>query len=872
MTDFAVVVGIARYPQLSAEGVAVDLDGPDNDALAVRDWLVDPNGGMLQPANVRLVRSADFDPIDPNDPEPAKARIERELSWVEQQTAQAAGNRLYLYFSGHGFSPVLEEGALFTAEASQTYPQYVYAHAWLRWFRRAQRFRETVLWMDSCMNYEQSIPVNEVLMRPKIGTGVPGPAFMALAAQTKNALEHTMSDGKVHGVFTWTLLQGLRGGAADERARVTGESLRSFLYTVMPEFLPASAVNSTSVDLHPFVRADEGMVFRRLPARPKYRVRLVLPPAAVGTELRLWTGRPLAQVVREVPARAEWTGRLLRGLYVAEVPAAGLRHGFQVSGAGAVEEVVSRTGPPVRVPDGSELFSLDVVAGNPAAAISVMDSHFDRIFSETGGLHEQDIPGVYKVRVEFGRDITMISDDVLLLDRDNPPGLTPGPQLSSPAPIPGTESSHEFQAAPFEEAADRRGAFTGPVAGLSTISVLVRYWTEPGGAAATDGTAAAAASAVPRPHPMQGLQLLDTAGHPVADLSQACQVEVQNQVDPVAVWEREVPPGAYYLRQALPDGQQYEGCVIASADWVTQVAIQRTPQTTGTARIGGAVGQPDAIGDVAVFMRRASVTREPGQDAVIEGARLALTQGRNLFGEGHGAQLTDLLLTKFADPIAGIIGGHLLLQAMDMGQPDAARAQQLDSVVANLRSLVGLYHPDVEALSLRCTDKALRTSRPFTAPPMFRHSWQLITEASYERPELIPVELWQRVHASAALGAFFVWAADERTRAAHAAQLSRWISQYADDGEAQAASEEQIANGSAEPPASMAPAPMAESAPAPIETAAAAAVSEPAWQATALPEAAREAAQKLQVPARAAAALWAERNPPQAGGRRQADV
>ena len=235
----------------------------------MRDWLVDPQGGQLLPANVRLVRSADFRANDPRGPQPAKARIENELQWIEEQTRGVSGNRLYLYFSGHGFSPVLEEGALFTAAATQISPEYVYAHAWMRWFRRAQRFRETVLWMDSCMNYQQSIPVNEVLMRPQVGTGVPGPAFMALAAQTKSALEYQMPDGQVHGVFTWTLLQGLRGGAADEYARVTGESLRSFLFTVMPEFLPAQARNSTSVDLRPFVRADEGMVFRRLPGTPE---------------------------------------------------------------------------------------------------------------------------------------------------------------------------------------------------------------------------------------------------------------------------------------------------------------------------------------------------------------------------------------------------------------------------------------------------------------------------------------------------------------------------------------------------------------------------------------------------------------------------
>ena len=694
-----------------------------------------PDGGRLEPANVKLIRSADFDPIDPTIHSQQEREIERELKWVEQQTETAAGNRLYLYFSGHGFSPVLEEGALFTAEATQTSPEYVYAHAWMRWFRKAQRFRETVLWMDSCMNYEQSIPVNEVLMRPKIGTGVPGPAFIALAAQTKSALEHLMPDGQVHGVFTWTLLQGLRGGAADERGRITAESLRNFLYTVMPEFLPASARNSSSVDLQPFVRADEGMVFRRLPARPKYPVQLVLPAASVGTELRIWTGRPLAQVASEVLSSAEWTGELVRGVYVAEVPAAGLRHGFQVSGAGPVEEVVSRTGSAVAVPDASELFTLSVVASNAAAAISVMDYQFDRIFSETGELHEREMPGVYKVRVGFGRDITMISDDELLLDRDTVLS-GPGPErmLSSPAPVPGAASTDESHVAPFEKAADRRGAFSGPSAGRSMISLLARFWTEPG-----DPATAAVGSAPPPPHPLQGVRLVDVAGQPVADLSRESRVLGNAETDTAAVWEQEVPPGAYFLRQALPGGRQYEGAISASPDWVTQVAIQRA---TSTGAPSGGAGRVEAISDVAVFMRRQGVDRTPDQDAVIEGARIALTQGRNLFADGRGAQLAELLLAESADPIAGIIGGHLLLQAIDESPADPVRTEQFESAVTNLRSLVGPDHPDVEALSLRCTNVSLRTTRPFVAPPMFRHSWQLITAASYQRPELVPAELW----------------------------------------------------------------------------------------------------------------------------------
>src|SRR5215217_962996 len=290
MTDYAIVVGVARYPQLSDEGVASDLEGPNNDAEAIHSWLVDQqDGGRLDPDNVKVIRSAQFDPFDPQDPQPAVASIEKNLKWIEQQTSDTPGNRLYLYFSGHGFAPVLEEGALFTAEATLISPAYVYAHSWLRWFRKAQRFRETVLWMDCCMNYQQSIPVNEVVMRSKIGTGVPGPVFMALGAQTKSALEHVMPDGQVHGVFTWTLLKGLQGGAADQRGRVTGESLRAFLYTAMPDFLPEEVKNAAAVDLQPFVRADEGMFFRRLQERPKHRVHLTLPVAAAGQELKVWT-------------------------------------------------------------------------------------------------------------------------------------------------------------------------------------------------------------------------------------------------------------------------------------------------------------------------------------------------------------------------------------------------------------------------------------------------------------------------------------------------------------------------------------------------------------------------------------------------------
>ena len=599
-------------------------------------------------------------------------------------------------------------------------------------------------------------------------------------------------------------------------------------------------------------------------ARPTYPVRLMLPSGLTGTELRIWTGRPLTQQVSAVLTSPEWTGELQRGLYVAEVPKAGLRHGFQVSGAGPVQEVIAQTGPPVIEPGKSESFSLDVDAGNPAAAISVMDYRFDRIVCGTGELHEREMPGVYKVRVEFGRDITMISDEILLLDRDNLPGPVRPPQLPSPAPIPAAASTHEFDVAPFEETAFRGGRFTGPAAGLSAISVLARYPTQPGGAAASASGAASA------PNPMQGIKLVDAAGRLVADLSQDCQINRATEAELLAVWEQELPPGNYFLRQVFPNGRQYEGCVIASPNWVTQIAVERAAQ------VGGAVDQSNAMGDAAVFMRRPGTSCAPDQDAVIEGARVALTQDRNLLAEGRGIQLAELL-TECTDPIAGIIGGHLLLRAMDEAKADPVRARQIDSLVTNLRSLVGPDHPDVEALSLRCSDVALAATGPFTAPPMFRHGWQLVAQASYQRPELIPMELWQRVHASVPFGTFFVWAADEQRRRAHEDQLCRWISQYSASGEAQATPtrrfsytrrprlrrlQRTVRNLAA---SSMTALPRHGPLKYDIRGAVAASSGrtfrqwrgpEPPAKATRLPEAARDAAYRMQVPAVAAAALW----------------
>jgi hypothetical protein len=167
----------------------------------------------------------------------------------------------------------------------------------------------------------------------------------------------------------------------------------------------------------------------------------------------------------------------------------------------------------------------------------------------------------------------------------------------------------------------------------------------------------------------------------------------------------------------------------------------------------------------------ASPFRSDAEDLrLTELARIALTDERPVLGE----MLRELLVRKFSNPMQGIFGAHLMLLARERAEapvrssdlalrPDAAAAQasfdpeMFDTVVSNLRGLVGKNHPDVEALSLACRDPKLRTTAVFTVPPILRRSWTLMVQASNERPDILPAPLWDRVIARAMTAPFLSW-------------------------------------------------------------------------------------------------------------------
>jgi hypothetical protein len=408
-----------------------------------------------------------------------------------------------------------------------------------------------------------------------------------------------------------------------------------------------------------------------------------------------------------------------------------------------------------------------VRAANPAATISVLDHNLQRIFSDTGALHEFDAPGVYKIRIELGRDISNVSEQVILLDADMETAFVPAPEVPSPAPIPGSALASEAHAEPFLDAAARDGLLHGAGRTSSALSVLARYWLEAG------------APAQPPENPLEGLRLFSADGQMLVNLAAAGHVSRPGEV---AIWEHALEPGAYFLRHTFRSGRTGEATVMVCDGWLTQIAVQRSPALLVP---GVPLDDIVPIVDAAVFMRGPdSGTPPAGEDKVLETARLALAQGRDLLGKPHGTGLQKLLLEDYADPLAGIIGCYLLLIAMDGANGGtAAQHAQFDAAVVRLASMVGRWHPDVAALSLRCTDPTVRRPEPMAVPPIFRYGWQLIVEASYTHPELVPEPLWQRVHAVTNFGPYLTWAADERAKRLHARQLQHWFDAKAGDAD-----------------------------------------------------------------------------------------
>lgn len=786
--DYAVVVGIKDYPHLGFDRGPAHLNAAALDAIDISVWLGRNDGGGLNPDHVRTIHSGDFvEELQQGNPLPNAQRIREAWRWLYGMSeakrkagkGTKVGRRLYIYMSGHGFGPKMREGALFTADAEEVDPVNCYASGWLEWFQENGYFDEYVLWLDCCMD-RQILVTTEATFRRGGGVMTPPKAtgiYFAARPPLKTVERPIAADGgRVHGVFTWTLLQGLAGAAADPgTGEINADNLANYMIHRIKDHLTPQDLNDPDISKEPnIVARDAGLVF--VPGRPvgaappaarTTAVTLHFPPGSDQAEAIIWSGAP-AQPKPVRVAGAQATVELTGGVHIVTVPAKGIRHAIEVSPQGAESFSISESGPAVVPPAAGQKFTLEVFPGNPAAEVFCIGCSLNLIDRGRGKFMATLESGVYKLKIRIGRDSHEVS---FLLDRDvtfapNAEADKPiaaaalqikiqRPRLATAVPLPGNARIHEYHVTANQWAdvlAVRPPVIFG--AGLAPASaeirLMARVWTE------RNGPASAA-------RPWERVQLLDGQDRVIAQLSDGI---VLQRNDPLARTRVEVIPGHYFLRQKLEDGRQFEQSLIVAKDWAFEAFLL-------------AVESAEAPGKSSVALARCSLlmrqrfAQHPDQysDEIVEAARVALADERSILNE----DLDNLLLRKFDNPLAGIIGAHLLILEAERTAGGEKRLSLLNEVVPNLRTLVGMNHPDVEALSLRCPDPALRTSWPFAAPPIFCRSWALMVEAAAREPQLVPMALWQRIHAIVPAGAYLAWATDPKTKGKHQEQLLRWI-------------------------------------------------------------------------------------------------
>jgi len=649
--------------------------------------------------------------------------------------------------SGHGFSPTPQRGCLFAANAQERLSFNVHATGWLNWLQDSGYFREYVLWMDCCMNRLSFLQPRDPPLPPVNASEPPRAGFVAFAAKRNcKAVELPIPEdsNKPHGVFTWALLEGLRGAAADANGRVSGRGLADWIRNAQVARMRPTDLQDHEVGQEPeVIREDAALIFARGVSKPFHQVTLNLPGNAVGAQARIWTGAP-PRVIESLTVTAQSEVVSLQpGLYLIEVASAGLRQGFEVLKSTNV--AVKDQGPEVIESPPGTVFQLRVDPQDPTAEIFVIDSQFGLVDSASGVLTTPLPFGLFKVKTRTSRST---GQQVVLIDR-NRPSLDPATlfqPVATVVPIMGTAASHEYQAAGVQDARNKIDTLK-ITRGKSGLMVMVRAFSDSN-------------SSVTGTRPWQGVSVVDTQGETVLDLEQG---DIREHGDAFAFAVAAMQPGCYFLRQKLDDGTTLEQSLILCKGWIHEVYVLRLA-APGEERLRH---RPR----VSVLMRKVGhATASDKADQLIDTARVALADERRILN----TELEAVLLQKFSDPMAGIIGGHLLLVERER-DPDRDLSL-LDTVVDNLHGMVGKSHPDVAALALQCQDPRLRNSvRGLSGPPMFQRSWNLLAAAAQRRPKLIPVEMWERVQALSALPPFLAWSADAEVKSAAAMDLARAV-------------------------------------------------------------------------------------------------
>jgi hypothetical protein len=294
VSDYAILVGISRYPNPGFS----DLEGPPNDVLLAEEWLRSPTGGAIEdepgrPHIIKLVTPKPYpDEFEPDEAPPTQKEFESQFRRMVRGLGATPGRRLYLFFSGHGFSErqrAEAHAAVYTADAEDDFPSNIYGTYWAQKALRKGWFDEVVLVMDCCRDSE----INRRAAEPPIdeavdaGTAARGKLLACYGASFGGRAQERPipeQDNRVHGLLTYALIKALREAPCDQAGRLTGQKLKDYIYASWNQLCGADAP-----DL-PRIQPPDGadIVFATPAERQGFTRRIRLPgPLTSASELIL---------------------------------------------------------------------------------------------------------------------------------------------------------------------------------------------------------------------------------------------------------------------------------------------------------------------------------------------------------------------------------------------------------------------------------------------------------------------------------------------------------------------------------------------------------------------------------------------------------
>jgi Caspase domain len=224
--NWAIVIGVDEYWSEGAH-----LHGAVNDALAMREWLLDPVGGAV-PKEQLLLLVSPRPGVEPS-PELAEATKSMNVKATKDNiniaindlmlSSKGEGERLFFFFAGHGLTARVsnrDEDALVTTGFNAVNTDHSIALRSLWEFFETTQFRDQFFFVDACRNVPEwetnEFEIGRWTLPRSRDPGKPPVQQFVLYATSPGlrAAEVRDEPGAEHGAFTRPLLDGLAGDGA----------------------------------------------------------------------------------------------------------------------------------------------------------------------------------------------------------------------------------------------------------------------------------------------------------------------------------------------------------------------------------------------------------------------------------------------------------------------------------------------------------------------------------------------------------------------------------------------------------------------------------------------------------------------------------